>query len=59
MRCQRAIVAAFRKFQVENYDITMSKIIWELPALFIWVPFLIVNKKSEFQVNIFCNDRDI
>ena len=35
------------------------KKIGELSALLIWVPLLIVNKYSEFQVNIFSNNRDI
>ena len=30
-----------------------------LPPLLIWVPHLIVNNYSEFQVNIFSNNRDI
>ena len=30
-----------------------------LPPLFVWVPLLIVNICSEFQVNIFSNNRDI
>ena len=30
-----------------------------LPPLLVWVPLLIVNKYSEFQVNIFSNNRDI
>ena len=30
-----------------------------LPPLLVWVPFLIVNNYSEFQVNIFSNIRDI
>ena len=30
-----------------------------LPALLVWVPLLIVNNYSEFQENIFCNNRDI
>ena len=34
-------------------------IIKALPPLLIWVSLLIVNKYSEFQVNIFRNNRDI
>ena len=30
-----------------------------LPPLLIWVPLLIVNNYSEFQVNIFSNNRDV
>ena len=30
-----------------------------LPPLLVWVSLLIVNKYSEFQVNIFSNNRDI
>ena len=30
-----------------------------LPILLVWVRLLIVNKYSEFQVNIFNNNRDI
>ena len=30
-----------------------------LPPLSVWVPLLIVNNYSEFQVNIFSNNRDI
>ena len=30
-----------------------------LSTLLIWVPLLIVNNYSEFQVNIFSNNRDI
>ena len=30
-----------------------------LPSLLVWVPLLIVNNYSEFQVNIFSNNRDI
>ena len=30
-----------------------------LPTLLVWVPLLIVNNHSEFQVNIFSNNRDI
>ena len=30
-----------------------------LPPLLVWVPLLIVNNYSEFQVNIFINNRDI
>ena len=30
-----------------------------LPPLLVWVPLLIVNKYSQFQVNIFNNNRDI
>ena len=30
-----------------------------LPPLLVWVPLLIVNNYSEFQVNIFNNNRDI
>ena len=30
-----------------------------LPPLLVWVPFLIVNNYSEFQVNILNNNRDI
>ena len=31
----------------------------ELSPLLVWVPLLIVNNYSEFQVNIFSNNRDI
>ena len=37
----------------------MSKNLLGLPVLLVWVPFLIVNNKSEFQVNIFSNEKDI
>ena len=37
----------------------MSKKFKELSPLLVWVPLLIVNNLSEFQVNIFSNDRDI
>ena len=30
-----------------------------LPTLLVWVPLLIVKNYSEFQVNIFSNNRDI
>ena len=30
-----------------------------LPPQLVWVPLLIVNNYSEFQVNIFSNNRDI
>ena len=30
-----------------------------LPPLLVWVPLLIVHNYSEFQVNIFSNNRDI
>ena len=30
-----------------------------VPTLLVWVPLLIVNNYSEFQVNIFSNNRDI
>ena len=30
-----------------------------LPPLLVWVPLLIVNNHSEFQGNIFSNNRDI
>ena len=30
-----------------------------LPPLLVWFPLLIVNNYSEFQVNIFINNRDI
>ena len=38
---------------------TVLKTIWELPALLVWVPLLIVHNLSDFQVNIFSNNRDI
>ena len=31
----------------------------ELPPLLIWVPLLILNNYSEFQVNIFSNNGDV
>ena len=37
----------------------VKKKIGGLPPLLVWVPLLIVNNKSEFQVNIFSNNRDI
>ena len=39
--------------------ITCQKKIVGLPPLLVWVPLLIVNNYSEFQVNIFNNNRDI
>ena len=39
--------------------ITLSKKIEGLPPLLVWVPLLIVNNYSEFQINIFSNNRDI
>ena len=39
--------------------ITLSKEIGGLPSLLVWVPLIIVNNYSEFQVNIFSNNRDI
>ena len=39
--------------------ITLSKNIGGLPPLLVWVPLLIVNNYSEFQVNIFSNNKDI
>ena len=39
--------------------ITVPKIFWGLPPLLVWVPLSIMNNQSEFQVNIFSNDRDI
>ena len=39
--------------------ITLSKKNEGLPPLLVWVPLLIVNNYSEFQVNIFSNNRDI
>ena len=39
--------------------ITLSKKVEGLPPLLVWVPLLIVNNYSEFQVNIFSNNRDI
>ena len=38
---------------------TFVKKIEVLPPLLVWVPLLIVNKYSQFQVNIFNNNRDI
>ena len=42
-----------------NFVITLSKKIELLSTLLVWVPLLIVNNYSEFQVNIFSNNRDI
>ena len=39
--------------------ITVPKIFWGLPPLLVWVPLSIMNNQSEFQVNIFSNDKDI
>ena len=39
--------------------ITLSKKIEGLPPLLVWVPLLVVNNYSDFQVNIFSNNRDI
>ena len=39
--------------------ITLSKKIGGLPPLLVWVPLLIVNNCSQFQINIFSNNRDI
>ena len=39
--------------------IHLSKKNGGLPPLQVWVPLLIVNNYSEFQVNIFSNNRDI
>ena len=39
--------------------ITLSKKIEGLPPLLVWVSLLILNKYSEFQVNIFSNNRDV
>ena len=36
--------------------IALSKIIEGLPPLLVWVPLLMVNNYSEFQVNIFNNN---
>ena len=36
-----------------------TKKIGGLTPLLVWVPLLIVNNYSEFQVNIFSNNRDI
>ena len=51
------------KFLHENSEskkgITLSKKIDELPPLLVWVPLSIVNNYSEFQVNIFSNNRYI
>ena len=32
---------------------------WKITSPMVWVPLLIVNNYSEFQVNIFSNNRDI
>ena len=37
----------------------VKKKIEGLPPLPVWVPLLIVNNYSEFQVNIFSNNRDV
>ena len=56
--CQRSAVAAFRKSFVIKRGITLSKN-GELSPLLVWVTLLIINNCSEFQVNIFSNNRDI
>ena len=43
----------------QKRGITLSKKIGGLPPLLVWVPLLIVNNYSEFQVNIFSKNRDI
>ena len=58
-RCKPLAVAAFRKFYVEKGALLCQKKIGGLPPLLVWVPLLIVNNYSEFQVNIFSNYRDI
>ena len=50
--CQCLAVATFRKFY-------FVKKIEGLPPLLVGVPLLIVNNNSEFQVNIFGNNKDI
>ena len=47
------------KILSQKRGITLSKKIEGLPTLLVWVPLLIVNNYSEFQVNIFSNNRDI
>ena len=48
-----------QKIKCQKGGITMSNIFCGLPPLMVWVPRLIVNNESEFQVNIFNNDRDV
>ena len=43
----------------ENSKSIMSIFFWRITSPMVWVPLLIVNKSSEFQVNIFSNDRGI
>ena len=45
------------KILCRKKGITLSKKIGGLPPLLVWVPLLIVNNYSEFQVNIFSNNR--
>ena len=47
------------KILSQKMGITLSKKIGGLPLLLVWVPLLIVNNYSEFQVNIFSNNREI
>ena len=47
------------KIQVEKGALLCQKKIRGLPPLLIWVPLLIDNNYSEFQVNIFSDNRDI
>ena len=63
-RALRACVNARLKLHLENFKSKkghnfVKKKIGGLPPLLVWVPLLIVNNYSQFQVNIFSNNRDV
>ena len=57
--CQHLAVAAFKKKSKSKKGHNFVKKIEGLPPLLVWVPLLIVNNYSEFQVHIFSNNRNI
>ena len=59
MRVPTLSCSCIKKILSRKRGITLSKKIGGLPPLLEWIPLLIVNNFSEFQVNIFSNNRDI
>ena len=59
MRVPMLGCSCFLKIPSRKAGITISNKFSGLPPQLVWAPFLIVNKKSEFQTNILRNDRDI
>ena len=59
MRVPTLGCSRIQKILSRKRGITLSKKIGGLPPLLVWVSLLIVNNYSEFQVNIFSNNRDI